>query len=48
MPPKRHIMGLFKSEDKVVSAINELKQSSYEFIRVNTPIPSQRLWTPCN
>ena len=43
MPPKRHIMGLFKSEDKVVTAINALKQSSYEFIRVNTPIPSHKI-----
>jgi molybdopterin-containing oxidoreductase family membrane subunit len=36
-------MGLFKNEDTVVSAINELKQSSYEFIRVNTPIPSHKI-----
>ena len=43
MPPKRHIMGLFKSEDKVVDAIEALKQSSYEFIRVNTPIPSHKI-----
>jgi len=43
MPPKRHIMGLFKNEDNVVSAINGLKQSSYEFIRVNTPIPSHKI-----
>jgi len=43
MPPKRHIMGLFKNEDNVVSAINGLKQSRYEFIRVNTPIPSHKI-----
>ena len=43
MPTKRHIMGLFKSEDKVVTAINSLKQSSYEFIRVNSPIPSHKI-----
>ena len=43
MPRKRHIMGLFKNEDKVVTAINELKQSSYQFIRVNTPIPSHKI-----
>ncbi|MEE4599847.1 MAG: quinol:electron acceptor oxidoreductase subunit ActD, partial [Desulfobacteraceae bacterium] len=48
MPPKRHIMGLFKSEDKVVSAINSLKQSSYEFIRVNTPIPSHKIMDALN
>jgi hypothetical protein len=43
MPPKRHIMGLFKNEDNVVAAINGLKQSRYEFIRVNTPIPSHKI-----
>ncbi|NNL77320.1 MAG: DUF3341 domain-containing protein [Desulfobacterales bacterium] len=43
MPRKRHIMGLFKNEAKVVSAIQELKQSSYKFIRVNTPIPSHKI-----
>ena len=43
MPRKRHIMGLFKNEDTVVSAIYELKQSSYQFIRVNTPFPSHKI-----
>ncbi len=43
MPRKRHIMGLFTNEDKVVSAINALKESSYEFIRVNMPIPSHKI-----
>ncbi len=43
MPRRRHIMGLFKNEDTVVSAIKELKQSGYEFIRVNTPIPSHKI-----
>jgi len=43
MPRKRHIMGLFKNEDTVVSTINELKQSRYQFIRVNTPIPSHKI-----
>ncbi len=43
MPSERHIMGLFKNEDRVVSAIKELKQSSYQFIRVNTPIPSHKI-----
>jgi molybdopterin-containing oxidoreductase family membrane subunit len=36
-------MGLFKNEDTVVSAIQELKQSGYEFIRVNMPIPSHKI-----
>ena len=43
MSRKRHIMGLFKNEDNVVSAIQELKQSSYKFIRINTPIPSHKI-----
>ncbi len=43
MPREKHIMGLFKNEDSVVSAIQELKQSSYKFIRVNTPIPSHKI-----
>ncbi|UCD79579.1 MAG: DUF3341 domain-containing protein [Desulfobacterales bacterium] len=43
MPRNRHIMGLFKSEDSVVAAIDALKQSSYRFIRVNTPFPSHKI-----
>lgn len=43
MPRERHIMGLFKSEDGVVSAVDALKQSSYKFIRVNAPIPSHKI-----
>ncbi len=48
MPRKRHIMGLFTNEDKVVSAINALKESSYEFIRVNMPIPSHKIMDALN
>jgi molybdopterin-containing oxidoreductase family membrane subunit len=43
MPPERYIMGLFKDEDQVVAAINDLKQSSYKFIRVNIPFPSHKI-----
>jgi hypothetical protein len=43
MPHKRHIMGLFKNEERVVSAVAALKTSPYEFIRVNTPIPSHKI-----
>ena len=43
MPNERHIMGLFKNEDHVVSTIEALKTSPYEFIRVNTPIPSHKI-----
>ena len=48
MPLERHIMGLFKDEDRVVAAINELKQSSYKFIRVNMPIPSHQIMNALN
>ena len=43
MPLKRHIMGLFKDEDQVVDTINALKQSSFNFVRINTPIPSHKI-----
>ncbi len=43
MPLERYIMGLFKDEDQVVGAINDLKKSSYKFIRVNIPFPSQKI-----
>jgi molybdopterin-containing oxidoreductase family membrane subunit len=43
MAPDRHIMGLFKDEDQVVSTLDALKASPFEFIRVNTPIPSHKI-----
>ena len=43
MTPDRHIMGLFKDEDQVVSTLDALKASPFEFIRVNTPIPSHKI-----
>ena len=43
MPLERYIMGLFKDEDQVVAAINDLKQSNYKFIRVNIPFPSHKI-----
>jgi len=43
MPRERHIMGLFRDEHQVVSAINALKESSYKFIRVNLPFPSHKI-----
>jgi len=45
---KRYIMGLFKDEDQVVSAIKELKTSSYKFIRVNMPFPSHKIMEVLN
>jgi len=43
MAPESHIMGLFKDEDQVVSALDALKTSPFKFIRVNTPIPSHKI-----
>lgn len=43
MPRERYIMGLFRDEHQVVSAINALKESSYKFIRVNLPFPSHKI-----
>ena len=48
MPRKRHIMGLFKDEGTVVSAINALKQSRFKFIRVNSPFPSHKIMHALN
>lgn len=43
MPLERHVMGLFKDEDHVVSAVEALRASPFEFVRVNTPIPSHKI-----
>lgn len=43
MDPERYIMGLFRDEDRVVSAIEGLKSSPYRFKRVNSPIPSHKI-----
>lgn len=48
MPRERHIMGLFKDEAQVVSSIEALKTSPYEFVRVNTPIPSHTIMNALN
>ena len=48
MPRKPHIMGLFKNEDHVVSALEALQSSPFEFIRVNTPIPSHKIMKALN
>jgi molybdopterin-containing oxidoreductase family membrane subunit len=48
MPHERHIMGLFKNEDHVVSAVEALKTSPYEFVRVNTPLPSHKIMQALN
>jgi len=48
MGPERYLMGLFKDEDQVVSAVNELKASSYTFHRVNSPFPSHKIMDALN
>ena len=48
MPHERQIMGLFKNEDHVISVVEALKTSPYEFIRVNMPIPSHKIMQALN
>ena len=48
MGPERYLMGLFKDEDQVVAAVNELKASSYTFHRVNSPFPSHKIMDALN
>ena len=48
MGPKRFLMGLFKNEDQVVAAVNELKASGYTFHRVNSPFPSHKIMDALN
>jgi molybdopterin-containing oxidoreductase family membrane subunit len=48
MPLKKYIMGLFKDENRVVSATEALKATGYKFIRVNTPIPSHKIMDALN
>ena len=48
MGPERYLMGLFKDEDQVVAAVNELKASTYTFHRVNSPFPSHKIMDALN
>ena len=43
MPDNTHVMGIFKEEEKVVSALAELKRSPWELKSVHGPIPSHRI-----
>jgi hypothetical protein len=43
MQGKKYIMGLFKSEDQVVSTLAALKETAYQFQRVHSPIPSHKI-----
>ena len=48
MRPERYLMGLFKDEDRVVAAVNELKSSDYKFHRVHSPFPSHKIMDALN
>ena len=48
MQGKKYIMGLFKSEDQVVSTLAALKESAYKFQRVHSPIPSHKIMAALN
>jgi len=43
MADKKYIMGLFKNEDQVISALGALKETAYQFQRVHCPIPSHKI-----
>lgn len=43
MNPKPSIMGLFKDEDKAVSAIHALAATPYSISKVHSPIPSPKV-----
>ena len=43
MPPKPSVMGLFKDETVAISAIEELRASSWSLRSVHSPIPSHKI-----
>jgi molybdopterin-containing oxidoreductase family membrane subunit len=43
MAGKKYIMGLFRQEEQVVSALAALKDTAYQFERVHSPIPSHQI-----
>jgi len=44
MQDKSYVIGLFKDEDKTVSAIEALEQSPWELDRVHSPFPSHKIF----
>ncbi len=48
MPREQHIMGIFRDEDQVVTTVQDLKASPYQFERVNMPIPSHKIMDALN
>ncbi|MBW1993795.1 MAG: DUF3341 domain-containing protein, partial [Deltaproteobacteria bacterium] len=43
MQSKKYIMGLFKEEDRAVSTLLVLKETAYQFHRVHSPFPSNKI-----
>ena len=43
MATEKYVMGLFKSEDQAVAAIQDIKASSWPLIRTHSPIPSHKI-----
>ena len=43
MATEKYVMGLFKSEDQAVAAIQDVKASSWPLIRTHSPIPSHKI-----
>lgn len=40
---KRYVMGLFPDEEKAVGALDALKETAFELVRIHSPIPSHAL-----
>ena len=43
MPAKKYVLGSFKDENQIVSAIEALEKSPWELDRVHSPFPSHRI-----
>jgi len=43
MPSEQHVMGLFTDENQAVSAIEDLKHSSYKLQKIHSPFPSHKI-----
>ncbi|GBC59791.1 hypothetical protein DENIS_0732 [Desulfonema ishimotonii] len=43
MPDRRYVMGLFRDEDAVVSALGSLRKSPWNLHRVHGPYPSHKI-----
>jgi len=48
MPAEQHIMGIFRDEDQVITAVHDLQASPYRFVRVNMPVPSHKIMEALN